>query len=94
MPALDLTEVRREAQQALEHGELARLEKLAESAKARSLEQKDGRRRRPRPTARRRTIGRRAICEPGVPFDADVIARAKPLGLEAVTLGEEPAPRS
>jgi hypothetical protein len=77
----DPAEARREAMRALEHGELARLQKLAESLSTRSVEEKG---------AAEEKRSAEGSVDLAVPFDANVVAKAKSLGLEAVTLSEVP----
>jgi len=76
--AADPAEVRLRAMQALEHGDLARLEELAASLVGRaSGGEKSG--------AREPGWSERSV-DLAVPFEPDVAAKAKRLGLEVVTL--------
>jgi hypothetical protein len=79
--ATDPAEARREAMRAVEHGELAQLEELAASMAARSV-QKTG--------ATEEGQSEEQLVNLAVPFEANVVAKAKPLGLETVTLSEVP----
>ena len=77
----DPAEARREAMSALEHGDMALLQKLAASLTPRSVSE--------RHAAEEERSAERSV-DLALPFDANVVAKAKRLGLETVTLTEVP----
>jgi hypothetical protein len=77
----DPAQARREAMEALEHGDMDRLHELAASVTARSSDTDE---------PRRQEASAEGAVDLAIPFDASVAAKAKAFGLEVVRLDEVP----